>query len=804
MAATKADNGAGWIKLEFDGTYFIHKVLIYHQFYTNWYQNRPESQWCAEKEAQFKMCVDGHNEVDVSVYQGEVKQSSCRTLQLTYGLEQADQIYTLICDTDGDTVKLSKSIGNINVAEVVVTGLKLKSAVAELTPTKVTQGETLYGNEEQFAATHAIDKDLSTMAATKADNGAGWIKLEFDGTYFIHKVLIYHQFYTNWYQNRPESQWCAEKEAQFKMCVDGHNEVDVSVYQGEVKQSSCRTLQLTYGLEQADQIYTLICDTDGDTVKLSKSIGNINVAEVVVTGLKLKSAVAELTPTKVTQGETLYGNEEQFAATHAIDKDLSTMAATKADNGAGWIKLEFDGTYFIHKVLIYHQFYTNWYQNRPESQWCAEKEAQSKMCVDGHNKVDVSVYQGEVKQSSCGTLQLTYGLEQADQIYTLICDTDGDTVKLSKSIGNINVAEVVVTGLKLKSAVAELTPTKVTQGETLYGNEEQFAATHAIDKDLSTMAATKADNGAGWIKLEFDGTYFIHKVLIYHQFYTNWYQNRPESQWCAEKEAQFKMCVDGHNEVDVSVYQGEVKQSSCRTLQLTYGLEQADQIYTLICDTDGDTVKLSKSIGNINVAEVVVTGAECEKGKARCADGVQCIEDNSFCDGSADCEDGSDEDNCPVDGGLSAFGEWSECSTSCGGGQQTRERSCNNPAPDNGGADCEGSLTEAQNCNSGPCPVDGGLSAFGEWSECSTSCGGGQQTRERSCNDPAPDNGGADCEGSLTEAQNCNSGPCPEEDESEEEDKSDQGDNHNHSDAAALKFSSIFLVVLLFAVNMSI
>ena len=57
-----------------------------------------------------------------------------------------------------------------------------------------------------------------------------------------------------------------------------------------------------------------------------------------------------------------------------------------------------------------------------------------------------------------------------------------------------------------------------------------------------------------------------------------------------------------------------------------------------------------------------------------------------------------------VDGGLSAFGEWSECSADCGEGQQTRERSCNNPAPANGGADCEGSLKEAENCNSGPCP----------------------------------------------------------------------------------------------------
>ena len=66
--------------------------------------------------------------------------------------------------------------------------------------------------------------------------------------------------------------------------------------------------------------------------------------------------------------------------------------------------------------------------------------------MDNDNNVDVSVYQGEVKQKSCGTLQLTYGLEQSDQIYTLICNTDGDTVKLSKSTGNIAVFEVVVIG----------------------------------------------------------------------------------------------------------------------------------------------------------------------------------------------------------------------------------------------------------------------------------------------------------------------------------------------------------------------
>ena len=66
--------------------------------------------------------------------------------------------------------------------------------------------------------------------------------------------------------------------------------------------------------------------------------------------------------------------------------------------------------------------------------------------MDNDNNVDVSVYQGEAVKKSCGTLQLAHGLEQSDQIYTLLCNTEGDTVKLSKSTGNIAVYEVAITG----------------------------------------------------------------------------------------------------------------------------------------------------------------------------------------------------------------------------------------------------------------------------------------------------------------------------------------------------------------------
>ena len=58
----------------------------------------------------------------------------------------------------------------------------------------------------------------------------------------------------------------------------------------------------------------------------------------------------------------------------------------------------------------------------------------------------------------------------------------------------------------------------------------------------------------------------------------------------------------------------------------------------------------------------------------------------------------------PVDGGWSEFGDWSECSAECDGGEQTRTKECNNPAPAHGGADCEGEDFETQACNTHPCP----------------------------------------------------------------------------------------------------
>ena len=118
------------------------------------------------------------------------------------------------------------------------------------------------------------------------------------------------------------------------------------------------------------------------------------------------------------------------------------MAMTHTDDGTGWIKLEFDKTYFIHKVVIYYRFYTNWYD---PSGYCQQTLANFKSCVNNDGNFDVSVYKVEEKQKSCGALKLTNGLEQSDQIYTLLCNTEGDTLKLTKDSGVIVVCEVAVT-----------------------------------------------------------------------------------------------------------------------------------------------------------------------------------------------------------------------------------------------------------------------------------------------------------------------------------------------------------------------
>ena len=58
----------------------------------------------------------------------------------------------------------------------------------------------------------------------------------------------------------------------------------------------------------------------------------------------------------------------------------------------------------------------------------------------------------------------------------------------------------------------------------------------------------------------------------------------------------------------------------------------------------------------------------------------------------------------PVDGSWGVWGDYGECSATCGDGTQARSRSCDSPAPADGGAECVGEHEETRSCNDGDCP----------------------------------------------------------------------------------------------------
>ena len=156
-----------------------------------------------------------------------------------------------------------------------------ESENGELTPNQVSQSSTLDWDDDEFGASNAIDGDLSTQSATRADfdDQYTWFKLQFDKSYPINTVVYYYKFFTNWFD---PSHGCAGSEGDFEWCVSSDTDIDVSVYLGDELKKFCGLIELTKGLKQSDQIYRVDCaGAEGDNVRLEKN-GGIPVYEIAV------------------------------------------------------------------------------------------------------------------------------------------------------------------------------------------------------------------------------------------------------------------------------------------------------------------------------------------------------------------------------------------------------------------------------------------------------------------------------------------------------------------------------------------
>ena len=109
------------------------------------------------------------------------------------------------------------------------------------------------------------------------------------------------------------------------------------------------------------------------------------------------------------------------------------------------------------------------------------------------------------------------------------------------------------------------------------------------------------------------------------------------------------------------------------------------------------------------------------------------------------------------------WSEWSACSNSCGGGMKSRVYNIISPLQGNG-EECphESGHTEDTPCNEHACSPGDCKGSWGQWSNCSATCGGGTQSRSYTIIENAEE-GGVECSNETGDNENraCNTNVCP-------------------------------------------
>lgn len=145
-----------------------------------------------------------------------------------------------------------------------------------------------------------------------------------------------------------------------------------------------------------------------------------------------------------------------------------------------------------------------------------------------------------------------------------------------------------------------------------------------------------------------------------------------------------------------------------------------------------------------------------------CSGGNEVDENGKSACGFGDFEESEScnkEIECPEQPMWSQWSEWGGCSQTCGGGSKERTRQCGSS---DGVTGCAGPSQGMMFCNLENCPTDAEWSPWGEWSQCSSPCGGGDRSRRRTCESessngyrPPPE-----CPGNDLDHEKCNVNPC--------------------------------------------